>query len=76
MSGKNLGWFYEVHKGVLAIHPNHYRVGGVMFTAYLNTNPQFICKDKNPRVAAEKSIKALDSHIASVKKQRRDIGIK
>lgn len=72
---ENLGWWYEAHKGVLVIHPNDQRHGKTKdYTAFLNTNPQFVASAANPAVAAKNAIKALDNHIASVRKQRRDIG--
>lgn len=71
----NLGWHYEVHKGVLHVSPNRdgssregtYKVLG--YTAYLNGEKQFLGKAKTPEDAIGFAMQDARTHIARLTQQ-------
>lgn len=69
---ENLGWHFEADKGVMSVMVNRYG-SSVSHTCYLNTNPQFIAKDKSPKKAVALAIALLDAHIVSMARQRKEV---
>ena len=75
---ENLGWHYVVQKGKpdgifgnghIEITPPS--VPGDIYTAWIQTHPQFIVSHKDPKIALSKAIKELDRHIAHMMKSRK-----
>lgn len=68
---ENLGWHYSVKKGVAAIYPPK----GLhdTFTAYVNTNPQFVYHHANPLAALGLGLHALRQHIEETTNQLDEI---
>ncbi len=62
---ENLGWHWEVEKGVMSV-----MLYDKTYTCYLNTTPQFITRHTNPKTAVSNAIKELDTHLANLQKQR------
>ena len=67
---ENLGWHFAANKGVMQVVIHRDGVA----TCYLNTDPQFIARSKNPKMAVAAAIGALDAHIVSIKKQLKALG--
>ncbi len=74
---ENLGWFYAVIKGepvsysagFLEITPPH-RPGDT-YTAWVQSSPQFIVHDKDPKIALQKAIAEFDRYLDYLTKTRR-----
>lgn len=74
---ENLGWFYAVVKGepmiysagFLEIIPPH-RPGDT-YTAWVQSSPQFIVHDKDPKIALRKAVEAFDAHLSNLNRLRK-----
>jgi hypothetical protein len=79
---ENLGWHWCVVKGIpippiwsagfLEITPPH-RPGDT-YTAWIQSTPQFIFHDKNPKTALSLAVEEFDKHLANLKKLRKIVG--
>lgn len=74
---ENLGWHWEVVKGnpisssvgFLEITPPYTPNG--KYTAWIQSYPQFIAEDKNPKTALSFAIGAFDKYLAQLNKARK-----
>jgi hypothetical protein len=82
---ENLGWHWSVVKGVpippvwsagfLEITPPYSFEGkDGTYTAWVQSTPQFIVNDKNPKTALYLAVKDFDEHLANLKKLRKIVG--
>ena len=78
---ENLGWHYRVakgrpahghHCGFLEITPPHISNGE--YTAWVQTSPQFIFRNKDPKKALHEAVKAFDEHLRGLNELRATIG--
>ena len=76
---ENLGWWWTVYKGkpvgvygvgFLEINP----MSGGVYSAWVQTSPQFIVHHKNPKTALRMAVKAFDEYLASLNEQRKGVG--
>jgi len=63
---ENLGWYYEVTKGVAVIHAHRYHGQILSYTAFFNTVPQVVAHSREPEDALAsvlKQSKAMEQEI-------------
>ena len=65
---ENLGWYWGAENGVCDVSPDS---NG--YTVYLNTDPQFIGRGKDPVQAVQDAVATLDAHVESLRKQRTEL---
>jgi hypothetical protein len=77
---ENMGWYYIVGKGTPVDHHFAFleisppRSQGDMYTAWVQTSPQFIESDKNPGIALSLAVAKFDNYLAELNKQRKAVG--
>lgn len=62
---ENMGWFYEVHNGILEIHPHHNRLQSkTTYSAWCQSSPQVIGDDcSTPQAALRVLKKKMEAHM-------------
>lgn len=74
---ENLGWHYSAERGRAA--DNHRALAHVdpspsgIYTAFLNTTPQFVFSDRNPLVAYQKCLDGAEAHTKAMRAQLRTL---
>ena len=63
---ENMGWHYSASKGKMSVSPS----SDGSYWVSLHTVPSFTLYHKDPKRGVLSIIKALDDHIANLKKQR------
>ena len=71
---ENRGWFARATRGVAEVHVHRNASGENTYSAYINTNPQFVeLHSAHPRLALGIALSELDDHITTLKEQRAEI---
>ena len=74
---ENLGWYWGIfkgpsidhHDGIIEITPSH-GLSSTTYTAWVQSLPQFIVSNKDPKIALSEAVKLFDKHIENLHRIR------